>query len=192
VAWSRGTANQWRCQTFQVSRLNIDPVKIYSLAELIDLAQLHNPETHVAWERARAQAAALGVARSELYPTLAAVALSQIDRGVILFESRFFLQTIQAFQVLLDLNYTIFDFGARAGRIDAARAEVLAANFAFNDTHRKIIYEVEQAYYLLLNASGQEDAARASLVNAQNVQRAAEDRLKQGLATLPTCWKREA
>jgi outer membrane protein len=172
--------------------LNIDPVKIYSLAELIDLAQLHNPETHVAWERARAQAAALGVARSELYPTLAAVALSQIDRGVILFESRFFLQTIQAFQVLLDLNYTIFDFGARAGRIDAARAEVLAANFAFNDTHRKIIYEVEQAYYLLLNASGQEDAARASLVNAQNVQRAAEDRLKQGLATLPTCWKREA
>jgi outer membrane protein len=85
----------------------------------------------------------------------------------------------------LDLNYTVFDFGARAGRIDAARAEVLAANFAFNDAHRKIIYEVEQAYYLLLNASGQEDAARASLVNAQNVQQAAEDRLKQGLATLP-------
>jgi outer membrane protein len=167
------------------SRLNIDPARIYSLAELIDLAQAHNPETRVAWERARAQAAALGVARSELYPTLAAVALSQIDRDEILFGSQFIRQTAQAFQVLLDLNYTVFDFGARAGRIDAARAEVLAANFAFNDTHRKIIYEVEQAYYQLLNASGQEDAARASLANAQTVQRAAEDRLKQGLATLP-------
>jgi outer membrane protein len=167
------------------SRLSIDPAKIYSLAELIDLAQAHNPETSVAWERARAQAAALGVARSELYPTLAAVALSQIDRDEILFGSQFIRQTAQAFQVLLDLNYTVFDFGARAGRIDAARAEVLAANFAFNDTHRKIIYEVEQAYYQLLNASGQEDAARASLANAQTVQRAAEDRLKQGLATLP-------
>lgn len=37
----------------------------------------------------------------------------------------------------------------------------------------------------MLNASGQEDAARASLSNAQTVQQAAEDRLKQGLATLP-------
>src|SRR5262245_2229489 len=170
---------------FHDSGFNVDPAKAYSLVELIDLAQAYNPETRVAWERARAQAAALGVARSELYPTLAAVALSQIDRDQILFGSRFFRQTVQTFQVLLDLNYTVFDFGARAGRIDAAKAEVLSANFAFNDTHRKIIFEVEQAYYRLLNASGQEDAARASLANAQNVQQAAEDRLKQGLATLP-------
>jgi outer membrane protein len=37
----------------------------------------------------------------------------------------------------------------------------------------------------LLNALGQEDAARASLANAQTVQQAAEDRLAHGLATLP-------
>ena len=85
----------------------------------------------------------------------------------------------------MELNYTIFDFGARAGRIAAARATLLAANFAFNDTHRKIIYQVAQAYYRLLNALGQEDAARASLTNAQTAQQAAEDRLKHGLATLP-------
>jgi outer membrane protein len=87
--------------------------------------------------------------------------------------------------VALDLNYTVFDFGARAGRIAVARANVLAANFVFNDTHRKVIYQVEQAYYQLLNASGQEDAARASLSNAQAVQQSAEERLKNGLATLP-------
>ena len=170
---------------FPDSGFSIDPTKAYSLAELIDLAQTHNPETRVAWERARAQAASFGVARSELYPTLAAIALSQINRDEILFGSQFIRQTVQAFQILLEINYTVFDFGARAGRIDAARAEILAANFAFNDTHRKIIYEVEQAYYRLLNASGQEDAARASLANAQTVQRAAEDRLQQCLATLP-------
>jgi outer membrane protein len=62
---------------------------------------------------------------------------------------------------------------------------VLAANFAFNDTHRSVIYQVEQAYYQLLNASGQEEAARASLSNAQAVQQSAEERLKNGLATLP-------
>jgi outer membrane protein TolC len=155
------------------------------LAELIDLAEAHNPQTRVAWESARAQVAALGVARSELYPTLAALVVSQLNSSGILFPGTFYRQTVQAFQGILDLNYTVFDFGARSGRIARARAEVLAADFGFNDTHRNVIYQVEQAYYRLLNASGQEDAARASLSNAQTVQQAAEDRLKQGLATLP-------
>jgi outer membrane protein TolC len=170
---------------FRGPKFSTDPAKSYSLAELIDLAETHNPETHFAWERARAQAAALGVARSELFPTLAAAALSQTSREETYLGTRFFRQTFQDFQVALDLNYTVFDLGARAGRIAAARAEVLAANFQFNDTHRRVIYQVEQAYYQLLNASGQEDAARASLSNAQAVQQSAEERLKNGLATLP-------
>jgi len=167
------------------SSFSIDPIKNYSLAELIDLAETHNPETQLAWERARAQAAALGVARSELFPTLAAAALSQTSRQETYLETRYYRQTFQDFQGVLDLNYTVFDFGARADRIDAAKAEVLAANFEFNDTHRRVIYEVEQAYYQILNASGQEDAARASLSNAQGVQQSAEERLNNGLATLP-------
>jgi outer membrane protein len=167
------------------SRFSIDQAKTYTLAELIDLAELHNPETRVAWERARAQAAAWGVARSELYPTLAAAALARATRTEDYVADRFLRQTIVNFLVILDLNYTIFDFGARAGRINAAKAEALAANFAFNDTHRKVIYQVEQAYYRLLNASGQEEAARANLSNAQAVQQAAEERLNHGLATLP-------
>jgi len=163
----------------------IEPDRVYSLAELVDLAETHNPETRVAWERARAQAASVGVARSELFPTVAAVALSQTDRQETPLGSQFYRQTVQTFAGALELNYTIFDFGARAGRIAAAGAELLATNFAFNDTHRKIIYQVAEAYYRVLNASGQEDAVRASLTNAQTAQQAAEDRLKQGLATLP-------
>jgi len=167
------------------SRFNVDPGKAYSLAELVNLAEAHNPETRLAWERARSQAAALGVARSELYPTLAAAALSQTGRSEVLFGNSFVGQVVQDFQVVLDLNYNVFDFGARSGRINAASAEVLAANFAFNNTHRAVIYQVEQAYYRLLNSMGQEDAARASLSNAQAVEQAAEDRLKNGLATSP-------
>jgi outer membrane protein len=172
-------------KNFRESKFSIDPTKNYSLAELIDLAETHNPETQLAWERARAHAAALGVARSELFPTLAAAALSQTSRQETYLGTRYYRQTFQDFQGALDLNYTVFDFGARAGRIDAAKAEVLAANFEFNDTHRRVIYEVEQAYYQILNASGQEDAARASLSNAQGVQQSAEERLNNGLATLP-------
>jgi outer membrane protein len=162
-----------------------DAGKTYSLGELIDLAESHNPDTRFAWERARSQAANLGIARSELYPTLAAAALSETQRVELLLGDRFIRQTLQDFEVNLALNYTIFDFGARSGRINAAKAEVLAANFAFNDTHRNVIYNVQRAYYNLLNSIGQEDAARASLANAQAVQQSAEDRLAHGLATRP-------
>ena len=167
------------------SRFSIDPARIYNLGELIDVAESHNPQTRVAWERARSQAAALGIARSELYPTLAAAALAEGDRDEVYINTRFFRQTIGDFQVRLDLDYTVFDFGARAGRINAAKADLLAANFAFNDAHRTVIFQVEQTYYQVLNASGQEEAAQASLANAQAVQQAAEERLKNGLATLP-------
>jgi len=152
---------------------------------LIDLAESHNPETRVGWENARAQAAALGLARSELYPTLSAVALATVERIETPFGSQFYRQTVPVFQASLDLNYTIFDFGARRGRISAESARLLSANFLFNDVHRRVIYQVQQAYYRVLNASGQEVAARASLANAQAVQEAAEERLRHGLATLP-------
>jgi len=167
------------------SRFTLDQSKTYSLSELIDLAQAHNPATRAAWERARSQAAALGITRSELYPTLAAAATSQTESAQAFFGDRFHGQTIQSFQLALDLNYTVFDFGARSGRIDAARARLLSANFAFNDTHRSVIDQVEQAYYRLLNSIGQEDSAQASLANAKAVERAAQERLSNGLATLP-------
>jgi outer membrane protein len=167
------------------SRFTLDQSKTYSLAELIDVAEAHNPATRGAWEQARSQAAALGITRSELYPTLAAAALSQTERGQAFFGNRFFGQTTQTFELALDLNYTVFDFGARSGRIDAARARLLSANFAFNDTHRSVIDQVEQAYYRLLNSIGQEDSAQASLANAKAVEQAAQERLTNGLATLP-------
>jgi len=164
---------------------SLDSSTNYSLVELIDLAETHNPETRFAWERARAQAATLGLARSELYPTLAATALSQLTRGDVFFGGSFYRHTIGELEGRLALSYTVFDFGARAGRINAAKAQLLAANSSFNDAHRQVIYQVEQAYYQLLNSVGQLAAAQASLTNAQTVQQAAEERLQNGLATLP-------
>jgi outer membrane protein len=82
----------------------------------------HNPETRVSWESAIAQGEALGIARSELFPLLSAVVMSGVQRDEIPFGTQFYRQTVPAFQASLDLSYTIFDFGARRGRIDAERA----------------------------------------------------------------------
>jgi outer membrane protein TolC len=166
-------------------RFDVDSSATYPLADLVALAEAHNPETRAAWEQARTQAAELGVARAELYPTLAAVALSQTAREQTYLSTRYYRQTLQSFDLAIVLNYTIFDFGARAGRIDATKARLLAADFVFNDVHRRLIYRVAEAYYQLLTAAGQEAAARASLANAQTVEQSAEARLNNGLATLP-------
>src|SRR5262245_3286193 len=49
----------------------IDPAREYDLPELIDVAQRVNPETRVAWERARQGPVAVGLAESEYFPMLA-------------------------------------------------------------------------------------------------------------------------
>ena len=167
------------------NKYEIDTTHSYSLAELIDLAQRHNPETRVAWEQARARADSLGIARSQLYPTLAAVALAASIRDAALLSEYFARQTIGLFQPQLHVTWLIFDGGARSGEIDIAKASLLAANVSFNDTHRKLIYAVSSAYYHLLNARGQLEAAEASLKNAEAIEEQVRSRLDNGLATRP-------
>ena len=165
--------------------VNLDPNQIYTLPELINVAEQNNPDTRVAWENARARAAQLGIAKSTLYPTLAAIALGETNRSDLLLGSDYIRQTLDTFASVLQLDYIIFDFGHRTQEVAITRNNLLAANFQFNDTHRKVIFEVMEAYYRLLNNKGQQEAAEANLKNAQTVQEAAEARLKLGLATLP-------
>jgi len=163
----------------------LDPAKIYSLSELVDIAEQNNPETRVAWENAKARAADLGIAQSTLFPTLAAAALADTSRMEVFFGQNFQQQTVATFSPVFVLDYIIFDFGRRSQEISISRNDLLAANFQFNDAHRRIIFQVMQAYYSLLNTIGQQDAAEANLTNAQTVEQAAEARLQNGLATLP-------
>jgi outer membrane protein len=162
-----------------------DPAKTYTLPELVNLAEQNNPDTRVAWENAKARAAELGISKATLYPTVAAAALAQTVRTNLLFWPNYIRQTLDSYSPALEVDYTIFDFGRRLDEIAISRNNLLAANLLFNDTHRKVIYQVMAAYYRVLNAKGQEDAAEANLKNAQTVQQAAEARLDLGLATLP-------
>jgi len=158
----------------------------YTLAELIDLAEQHNPATRLAWQQAKARAAQLGIARSEWYPTLAALAVANTSRVRVLLNSAFYRQTYGSFSPELHAEYLVLDFGGRSGAIQAAKWNLLAANLSFNDTHRRIIFQVMSAYYRLLNAQGLLQAAEVSLRNAQAVEGDVQDRLNHGLATKPS------
>ena len=166
-------------------KYDIDATKIYRLAELIDLAQQHNPETRVTWEQAKARAASLGIARAALYPTLTAVALAATARQASLIGEYFHRQTEGFFIPTLHVDYLVFDFGGRGGAIDIAKANLLIANLEFNNTHRQLIFKVSSAYFRLLNAKGQREAAEVNLKNAQAIEDDAKSRLENGLATRP-------
>src|SRR6516162_8230338 len=116
----------------------LDPAKIYTLSELVSIAEQNNPDTRVAWENAKARAADLGIAQSTLYPTLAAAALAESFRLPVFFGTSFQRQTETSFSPVFDLDYTLFDFGRRSQEISISRSDLLAANFQFNDVHRTI------------------------------------------------------
>src|SRR5262249_14459185 len=114
-----------------------------------------------------------------------AVAAAQVQRFALLFNTDFIRQTVSNVQPALTLSYAILDFGRRSARVEEASSLLLATDFGFNDAHRRVIYQVEESYYRVLSTAAQQQAAEASLLNAQTVQQSAEDRLKNGLATLP-------
>src|SRR5262249_34244623 len=161
----------------------IDAEKVYTLPELVDLAELHNPETQAAWQRARVRASELGIARSAYYPTVEVAVFAASIRQAALIGEFFHRQTIGLVRPTLHVEYLLFDLGGRSGEVDIAKANLLVENLQFNDTHRRLIYQVSSSYFRLLNARGQRESAEISLKNTETVESDAENRLKNGLAT---------
>ncbi len=171
---------------------SVDGEHVYTLPELVDLAEQHNPATRAAWEQARGQAELLGIARSDLYPAMTAVMMTNTTRDGVLFGSTWVRQTIGFYQPMLEVNYLILDFGARSSRIATAREQLLSANFSFNRVQLDVLFEVSRRYYRLLNTIGQRDAAQVNFENADTVRKAVEARLKVGLSTLPDALEARA
>ena len=143
--WSSPFEQQIQTQnrSLLTPKFTVDPNKAYSLAKLVDLAEQHNPDTRIAWERAKAQAAALGVAKSEWYPVIGALASGEADRFGLLIDESYIRQTTTTSQLALTLTYVILDFG-RTPHIQQDAAQLLATDFGFNDIHRKVIYQVSR------------------------------------------------
>jgi outer membrane protein TolC len=189
------------------SRVSINPRKTYNLAELIDIAERNNPETRVAWERARLAAAAVGLSESAYYPYLAASAAAGYDRAFIPFptlavnqKKLLANQGLAAVSITgggslvtearlargeLNAKWLLLDFGERAATVAVAKERLMMANVGFNGTHQKIVFEVTDRFYQLGNARQKVLVSRSALEAAQNVEQAVQARVDHGLATRP-------
>jgi outer membrane protein len=171
---------------------SIDPEHVYSLGELIDIAESNNPTTQAAWNRAKSSAASVGIAKSDLYPTIIATVSGTTYLNPQLFGPTFVLQDWAIFDAEVHLAYTLVDFGARRTEITAAQARLVAANLLFSNEHLILIRQVSQAYFSLLRARGLREAAEVSLNDARTTETAAQERRKNGLATVPEVLEAKA
>jgi len=185
------------------SRVSINPRKVYGLAELIDIAERNNPDTRVAWERARQAAAAVGLSESAYYPFLVASAAAGYDRAFIPFPTLTANPThpslsnvritgggslvteAQVYRGELSAKWLLLDFGERSAVVAAAREQLMMANVGFNGTHQKIVFEVTERFYQLGTARQKTLVAHSSLEAALTVEQAVQARIDNGLATKP-------
>ena len=168
----------------------LDPKHVYSLAELIDVAELNNPQTHIVWERARQAAEQLGIAKSAYFPILSGLAAFADQRSIEPFTKPlaprgYVMVEAPAVVPEITLDYLIFDFGKREAKVDAATAQKLAAGATFIRSNQEVAFRVATAYYNLLTAQERLTAAQETLKTAQTTQDAAEAQLNNGRSTLP-------
>lgn len=178
----------------------IDLSRVYTLPELIDIAQRANPNTRVAWERARQAAAAIGLAQSAYFPFLAASAGAGYEEVFIPFPALKVgpapqivsitgggtLSTdIAAERAALGVKWLLFDFGARKAEVAVARERLMTANVGFNAVHQQIVHAVTRRFYELNSTREKVKVAERSVASAEVICRAAQARFEHGLATRP-------
>src|SRR6266403_1251853 len=189
------------------SHVSINPRKIYGLAELIDIAERNNPDTRVAWERARQAAAAVGLSESAYYPFLVASAAAGYDRAFIPFptlavnEKKLLtnpslndvkitgggslVTEARVYRAELNAKWLLLDFGERSAVVAAAREQLMMANVGFNGTHQKIVFQVTERFYQLGTARQKVLVSQSASEAAQTVEQAVQARVDNGLATKP-------
>src|SRR6266545_5306214 len=142
----------------------IDPEKVYELPELIDIAERTNPETRIAWERARQAAAAVGLSQSAYFPYLVASAGAGYEHAFVPFP------TLKQGPGLSDVSVTgggtlatdavgeraalgvkwlLFDFGERKAATAMTKEGLMMANVSFNAVHQQIVFTVTRRFYEL-------------------------------------------
>lgn len=157
-------------------------IRRLTLADIVELGLRNNPTTRLAWANAQSAASAYGSARGERLPTIDAdVSASRIktvaSAGRVSVE-----QSVLAPSVTL--NYLLFDFGGRGGRIEGARQELLAAGFSHNAAVQDVVLQIQVAYFQYLATRALVDARRTTMKEAQTNLIAAEERRRVGVATV--------
>jgi outer membrane protein len=147
-----------------------------TLAAAVDLALCRNPTTRSAWAAAHQQAAALGATESAWLPSISATGGETRAIGPHVDVTGQEVSTPQdTSDAAVQLSWTLYDFGARGGRISSARHLLDAAAEAVDSTAQQTTFNVVQSYYGAV-------AADATLVATQTTEGVASHSLEAARA----------
>lgn len=161
------------------------PTGALSLAAAVDLALCRDPSTRAAWAGARQQAAALGSAESAWLPDITATGSDTWADGA---REDIFGNPVTSRErttdAALNLSWTLFDFGARGGRIRSARRLLDAAAATANSVAQQTVFKVVQSYYDVVAAEAYLVAAKKNETAYARSVEVARRRREGGIATL--------
>jgi outer membrane protein TolC len=147
-----------------------------TLAHAVERALCANPATRAAWLGARQRATELGQAYSAYLPSVS-ISGSVSRNGASALPHDF-----TAWQLGLDAQYLLYDFGGRAAQRDAAEALLAAARASQDASVRTVYLQTVTAYFNLLAAQGAVQAAREAEASALAAFEAASARVAAGTA----------
>jgi outer membrane protein len=161
------------------------PAGPVSLSVAIDLGLCRNPQTRSAWAVARGQAAVLGGAESAWLPTIGGTAGKYRDFGehvdVTGLEDTRPQDTKDA---ALNLSWTLYDFGARGGRIQSAHHLLDAAAANLSSVSQQTVLNVVQSFYGVVAGDAALIAATTTETTAEHSVEIARSLREGGVATL--------
>jgi len=153
-----------------------------SPAQAVDVALRNNPATRQAWFRARAAAASVGSKRSAYYPNVELEGSLLRQKNAAFNGQTIYYQTTYGPTALL--SWLLFDFGGRSADVSEAEAFLAEANASHDAVLNDVILQVLQAYYAYEGAKSLLVAQEASLKQAEENLRAADERHRAGVATI--------
>ncbi|MCP3021801.1 TolC family protein [Cupriavidus basilensis] len=166
----------------------LDPAHAYSLPELIDMAESANPLTRIAWNDARNAALAAGIAKASYLPHISAAAMGGYQNGHLSTSTPLGAAGTNTSNhgavSVLSLQWLLFDFGERAGIVDAAEQTSIAVNIAFTAVHQRIVHDVSVAFYRYQAARSRGGTVQQAMTNADAVLAAAKARYQRGIGTV--------
>jgi len=162
---------------------------VYSLPELINLAQQRNPVTQQAWLAARRAGQEVNVVKSAMLPLVTASVIAgaqRFDTNVdpALLSPRNVSTDVSGAAAVIGVSWLLFDFGENIFRQQAADQLARVAEQQFNRAHLQLIFDVSAHYHTLQAAQSKASAAQLAYQRALQLSEAAKKRQASGFGTV--------
>lgn len=176
----------------RVTTATLEQGHIYTLPELIDLAQQNNPNTRIAWLEAEQAALAVGMVKATYLPMISASVIggyqrakfkSEIDLGPFEITPPPLHTHIKGVVPSLNVNWLLFDFGKRDALYGAATDLAFASQAKFTAVHQATIFNVARTFFEYSTARQNTTLAQQHLENSNALTAAAQARFDEGVAT---------